>query len=148
MTSRGGEVKRFLPEHISGLSSTYTQYTHIRVYIYTVYRIIHENRRGYFYTRGSVDRTDGKFNPIYCRTNYIVHIYILNDEWRGCTITEVSEIENNAQTDFNNKITKKKNNKRENKHCGFVVYFFRQCARVGKETSVGYRTSLSRGKEF
>jgi hypothetical protein len=124
MTSRGGEVKRFLPEHISGLSSTYTQYTHIRVYIYTVYRIIHENRRGYFYTRGSVDRTDGKFNPIYCRTNYIVHIYILNDEWRGCTITEVSEIENNAQTDFNNKIAKKKTTREKTNTVDLSCIFF------------------------
>jgi len=97
--------------------------------------------------RGSVDGADEKFNPIYCRTNYIVHIYVLNDEWRGCTITEVSEIENNAQTDFNNKITEKKN-ERENKHCGFVVYFFRRCMKVEKETSCGYKTSLSRGKEL
>ena len=111
MTFRGGEVKRFLPEHISGLSSTYTH-----IYVCTYIPFIESSMktgRGYFYTRGSVDRTDGKFNPIYCRTNYIVHIYILNDEWRGCTITEVSEIENNAQTDFNNKITKKKQQERK-----------------------------------
>jgi len=75
MTSRGGEVKRFLPERISRLSSTRTLIYEC-TYIYRLSNHLYSNAEEGISIRETLSMgEDGKFNPIYCRTNYMVHIY-------------------------------------------------------------------------